>query len=250
MTLNMLSSQNSDTPLILAHRGAFCTSRYPENTLDAFKTAVEQGADGFELDVRLSRDGEIVVFHDRSLQRLMGVEKPVSRLNYSGIRKLNFLSSPRDSETYVPTLKDIFREFGSTVVYNIEVKSSSLFNGEMIDRLGNLIREYKLTERVWVSCFNPVFLYFWNKKFPAISTGYLFESWNWVTRWFSRLRFVQALHPSVSLLNDYHQIRSLGKPICYWTVNSEQELKSLRHMQVAGIITDDLPLTRRIILNA
>jgi len=249
MTSNTVFAQNLNSTLILAHRGAFLTSRYPENTLAAFRSAVEQGANGFELDVRLSMDGEIVVFHDKSFQRLMGVGDKVSHLNYSGIRKLRFLNLPKDTKTNIPSLKEIFQEFGKSVVYNIEVKASFMSYGEIIDRLGNLIRKFKMEQNVWVSCFDPLFLYFWNKKIPFIPTGYLFESWNWVTQFVSRTYFIIALHPAVSLLKYHDEIISYKKPICYWTVNTEPELKFLSHRKVAGIITDNLPLTKKIVSN-
>ena len=59
------------SPLIIAHRGD--VSKAPENTIPAFLSAHGRGADGIELDVRLTRDGQLVVYHDRSLRRIGGV---------------------------------------------------------------------------------------------------------------------------------------------------------------------------------
>ena len=72
-------------PLIIAHRGA--SAHAPENTLAAFRRAVEAGADGIELDVRLARDGVAVVFHDSSLKRTAGRDDKLAHYTSSELRK-------------------------------------------------------------------------------------------------------------------------------------------------------------------
>ena len=77
-------------PLILAHRGSPKSANFPENTIPAFREAVELGADGFELDIHLTKDKELVVFHDYRLKRLMGVPGGVSSLDSREISQLSF----------------------------------------------------------------------------------------------------------------------------------------------------------------
>ena len=71
---------------IFAHRGF--SARFPEGTRAAYEGAVVAGADGFECDVRLSRDNEVICFHDRTIKRIAGVRKAVARLTAQELHKL------------------------------------------------------------------------------------------------------------------------------------------------------------------
>jgi len=74
-------------PLIIAHRGASALA--PENTFAAFKKALADGADGLEFDVRLTKDGEVIVFHDATLARLSDRKNLVSSLTLEELRKID-----------------------------------------------------------------------------------------------------------------------------------------------------------------
>ncbi|MFA4641492.1 glycerophosphodiester phosphodiesterase family protein [Pyrococcus kukulkanii] len=100
--------------LVFAHRGY--SSKYPENTLLAFRKAIEAGADGIELDVWLSRDGVPVVIHDMTLERLAGVSKSVKAMT------LSELKSVRIRGEKIPTLEEVFANIPSNVEVNVEIK--------------------------------------------------------------------------------------------------------------------------------
>jgi glycerophosphoryl diester phosphodiesterase len=85
--------------LIFAHRGY--SAKFPENSLTAFKKAFEAGADGVELDVRLTRDGKIIVFHDADMKRMFGIDRRSRDTDYSDIEKLRF------SGESVPILSEV-----------------------------------------------------------------------------------------------------------------------------------------------
>ena len=101
----MLPGAEESRPQYLAHRGA--TLEAPENTLPAYRLAMEQGADGIECDVTFSRDKVIVMSHDASLKRAAGVDRPVEELEFSELRKLDFSCGRKGfRNTPIPTLAE------------------------------------------------------------------------------------------------------------------------------------------------
>ena len=116
-------------PRIFAHRGA--STRAPENTLEAFRAAVEEGAGGLELDVRLTRDGRVVVLHDETVDRTTDGAGAVGRMTLSELRGLDagYHFTPDGGRTHpfrgrgvrVPTLAEVLREFPGVRV-NIDIK--------------------------------------------------------------------------------------------------------------------------------
>jgi glycerophosphoryl diester phosphodiesterase len=121
----------SDWPLNVAHRGA--SARAPENTLEAFRLAVEAGAGGLELDVHMSSDGEVVVIHDATVDRTTDGSGAVAGMTLGELRALDagYRFSPDGGRTYpyrdrdvgIPTLAEVYDEFQATYV-NIEIKEA------------------------------------------------------------------------------------------------------------------------------
>src|SRR5215210_1913668 len=118
-----------DWPPIFAHRGA--SARAPENTLEAFRLAVEAGAGGLELDVRVTRDGEVVVIHDASVDRTTEGSGAVAGMTLAELRSLDagYRFSPDGGSTYpyrgrglgIPTLAGVYEEFPTARV-NLDIK--------------------------------------------------------------------------------------------------------------------------------
>lgn len=121
----------TDWPMDFAHRGA--SLRAPENTLEAFRAAVEAGAAGLELDVHMTRDGRIVVVHDATVDRTTDGSGAVREMTLEEIRVLDagYRFSPNGGSSYpyrgrdlrVPTLEEIFHEFPDSAV-NVEIKEA------------------------------------------------------------------------------------------------------------------------------
>src|SRR5512135_2653183 len=113
--------QPRPTPLVLAHRGA--SLHAPENTLAAFTLAADQGADGIELDVKLTRDGSIVVMHDATVDRTTTGHGRVSDLTLSEIKALDAGSNfePQFAQERVPLLEEVFAAVAGRLMINIEL---------------------------------------------------------------------------------------------------------------------------------
>ncbi len=101
--------------LVLGHRGY--SAKYPENTLLAFKKAIEAGADGIELDVWLTRDGEVVVIHDETVGRTSNGSGRVKEMTLEKLKVLDFGDGER-----IPTLEEVFEAIPEDTVVNVEIK--------------------------------------------------------------------------------------------------------------------------------
>ncbi len=242
---NIINHQG--TPLILGHRGSLIRDRFPENTIPSFREALELGADGFELDLLLSRDLQLMVFHDSTLKRLLGIKKSICLLNSEDISRFTFLNEPENAQTRIPHLEDLFEEFGSSVYYNLEIKSPSIsfphifYFHRLVKLLKEQIDRFGLSDKVWISSFDPSALRLWHQSDQVVPAAFLFEKWNPVIRYIAGRHYIQALHPAVHLGDDIADIKKIGKPLCFWTVNMENSLEEELARDAFAVITDNLP---------
>ena len=103
---------------IWAHRGS--STKYIENTMQAFEEAIADQADGIELDVQRTKDGQLVVYHDERLKRLTGVDKFLWQLNWTELQALDLHSL--NEEAKIPLLKDVLELMQDTdLIVNIEL---------------------------------------------------------------------------------------------------------------------------------
>ncbi len=236
--------QNPGRPLVLGHRGSLLKENFPENSIPAFREALELGADGIELDVRLSKEGEVVVCHDRNLKRLCGVERNLDKLKISEIKELELISDKK-FQVRIPLLAEVFEIFGSDLVYNIEIKKKWTSYRILVKKLNSLIRDFHLQDVVWISCFDLLFLGWWRKINKNIPTAFLIENWNLLTVWLSERSFIDVIHPDIRLLPQIINRPPDSKYLCFWTVNNRPDLEKVKNIAgVFAIITDDVKLAR------
>jgi len=218
---------------ILGHRGY--PKKYTENTIESFKAAIEFGADGVELDVWKTKDGEIVVSHDSNLQRIFGVDLEIKESTLKEIKE----------KAPVPTLKEVFETIPYGKIINVEIKDE-----EAGDDVVKLVKEYGISEFVIFSSFNHQLIKKLSEKYADEKFGYLFDkshvylTLNDLKTMFTPQNIYSANLP-VQLL-DYDSelfyklidlLKYMGKKIVLWTVNDENILKKV---QVDYIITDDV----------
>ena len=141
-------------PLIYAHRGA--SGHAPENTLEAFRLAMEMGADGFELDVHMSKDGELVVIHDETVDRTTDGTGLVRDLT---LNQLKSLDASNGMDAYrcvkIPTLAEVFHLIRHTRhIVNVEIKTDEWFYPQIEEKCLALAKETGIEDRVIYSSFN------------------------------------------------------------------------------------------------
>jgi glycerophosphoryl diester phosphodiesterase len=229
--------------LNFAHRGASLLA--PENTLAAFELAVQQGADGIELDVRLCRTGEWVVIHDVRLNRTTNGRGFVRSKSIDELRDLDAGSSfhPQFANERIPTLADVLDWAKGRVLLNIEVKSQARRHEGAELRLLHLLRRHGVRRQCLLSSFNPIVLRRLARLDPSLPTALLLNV-KWMQRGTSksltRLMNINALHISRRLARPrfLEQIRRAGLRVMVWGANDPAALRRLIDYGVDGIITD------------
>lgn len=184
-----MENLSCNNPLIIAHRGASALA--PENTLAAFALASESGADGVELDVRLSGDGVPVVIHDSTLRRTGLCDGVISEMTSKELGRTGVghwfnrahpeLARDDYGREVIPTLDQVFNLFKTQsrtnpVIY-VEIKTDKTReeNVDLPAAVGRLINDYDLRDRVTVVSFNLKSLSRIKQLDPSIRTGALFE---------------------------------------------------------------------------
>lgn len=228
--------------LIFAHRGA--SAHAPENTMEAFRLAWDVGADGLEIDVQKSADGQLVVTHDENLARLTGVDAEVASTPYSELRALNAAAFRKDGSTaYIPLLEEVLELVKSSGLYlNIELKNTVVLYPELEEDTLAMVRDFGLEERIIFSSFNHYSIV----KLKALGTTAelallytegLYEPWN-----YAKGCGIAGLHPYYAnlVIPDYvAESHALGIAVRPWTVNSPDRLRQLLTLEPDALITDD-----------
>ncbi|MEO6776536.1 MAG: glycerophosphodiester phosphodiesterase [Kofleriaceae bacterium] len=176
-------------PLVVGHRGV--PRLHPENTLAGFRRAVELGVPAIELDVRLTRDGQAVVFHDPDLHRLTGTARNVSDLTWDELSKLRIRTAVRmgldchgdavvqhyERAERIPLFAEVLAEVASRVVINVELKldAQRWWPIEIGAVAARIIREAGVEDRVIVTSFDLRKLREAKRRHPGLALGFCFD---------------------------------------------------------------------------
>ncbi len=219
------------TSNIYAHRGLHTSNRIlPENSLPAFAAAKKYGC-GVELDVRLTQDKKLLVFHDDNFKRMCGNPRAVAGTPYSIISELRLLSS----DYAPPLLEDVLRVLnGTPVICEIKVPNSHRFDTAVCEKVCELIDSYP--GDVFIESFNPFVLQWFKKNRPEIIRGQLsmyftkknselpffarFAARSLLTNFLTRPDFI-AYRYSDDKTPAFSLCRKIFSPVCVaWTVKS------------------------------
>ncbi|HHS97904.1 MAG TPA: glycerophosphodiester phosphodiesterase [Chloroflexi bacterium] len=241
-----------ERPLNIAHRGASAVA--PQNTLAAFRRAAELGADGIELDVRLSADGVPVVIHDAVVDHTTDGTGRVADLPLAALKELDAGSwfDPAFAGERIPTLDEVFEEIGDTLLINVELKPEKDRRiGEAVVRR---VERHGLFDRVLLSSFDPFILRRVRRLTPHIPLGFLYE-----VAPLSRLARLlawampdlrpEAVHPHWRLIRRevVHRAHSRGQRVIAWTVDAPDAMRHLIDWGVDGIITNHPDQLRKVL---
>lgn len=231
-------------PLVLGHRGA--SAYAPENTLAAFRLALEQGADGIELDAKLSADGRIVVIHDQTVDRTTGGSGRVGEKTLAELRALDAggWCHPSFAGERIPTLEEVLEEVGGRCLVDIEITNYASPFDPLPVRIADLVRRFGLQDQVVLTSFFPTNLYRARRALPGVAVGQL--AWagalgalarGWVGRWFAP-RLLLPYHTDITP-ESVRREHTRGRRVIAWTVNETERAGRLLAWGVDGIITDD-----------
>lgn len=227
---------------IWAHRGA--SGYAPENTLEAFQLAVEMGADGVELDVQLTKDGEIVVIHDERIDRVSDGCGLVSDYTLDELKQFNFNKMHPEfvSMCRIPTLREVLEGLKDTgLSINIELKTGSNFYRGIEEKTVAIVNEMGYKDRVLYSSFNHRSVLEVRKYQPDAQIAFLYSHEMSKIADYALLNQVYAVNPGVlcTLYEDeMKECQQRNIEINVWTVNDEVQMKRLSKLGVNAIITN------------
>jgi glycerophosphoryl diester phosphodiesterase len=237
-----------ESPFIVAHRGI--SAKAPENTLASFRLAVRApGIDMVELDVRLTKDDQVIVLHDRTLQRTTTGNGTARKYALEELKKYDAGSwfDPAFKQERIPTLTEVLQLVGPSRWVDIEIKSELLEARRrrlVLDRVLDVVDQSGLNESVFFSSFDHHLIAELKRMRPDVITGALYNFF----RDFGRLpsKLAGRANASVficakgelqhSMIGDAH---AHGIAVYVYTLNSVKDAKRMTQLGVDGIISDN-----------
>lgn len=210
--------------MLLGHRGARLAAA--ENTIPAFELALKHGCDGFEFDVRQTRDSRAILCHDPRWQG-----KTVSRSTYKDLCR----------STALPLFEEVIDRFAGRAYLDIELKIEGLEQ-----QVTSVVTRHAKCESLVVSSFLPEALLAIRRALPQIKLGYIADKSAQLSRWKALPCEVVIAHMRVTTPKLIEQVHDDGNQIFVWTVNQRDEMLRLASMGVDGLISDDTELLGRV----
>jgi glycerophosphoryl diester phosphodiesterase len=234
--------------LIYGHRGY--SGKYPENTLLAFKKAIEYRADGIELDVHLTKDKKIVVCHDETIDRTYNGKGLISEMTLDELRKYDFKGQK------IPTLEEVFDLIGPTFKINVELKTDVIDSKELVEKVVEFIK-LNNRDRVLISSFNHKSIVYARKLGSDLKVGLLFDEIH-----FRQLEEIKKISLELGVFSynlpvygkgtkEMDEVinfaRDHGIKIIFWTVNSKEDMNYSIEKEAYVVITNEIESIRAIL---
>lgn len=226
---------------LYAHRGVM--ARYPENTMSAFRAAVDAKADGIEADVHMTKDGELVLIHDETIDRTTDGHGQVASMRLSELRRVN-AGVPFDVEDRIPTLEELLDLCrGTSLRLNLEVKTDiERYPGieeRLIDVIGN---QHLPVEQVVFSSFNHMTLNRLQKLAPEFERAVLLAQPLYDLVAYCEKVGATAVHPHVRTLTDDEilGLHEFGLAVRPYTVKTVADLERFRRLGVDALFVNDI----------
>ncbi|WP_214748988.1 glycerophosphodiester phosphodiesterase [Exiguobacterium sp. s189] len=224
-----------------AHRGVMALQ--PENTMSAFRLALDAGADGIETDVHLTKDGELVLIHDETLERTTDGSGLVSSYTLDELRRFN--AGVRSSQQEViPTLQELLELVrGESIRLNLEVKTDVLRYVGIESRLLDTIESSGINpSRILFSSFNHETVHRLKKMRPDIEAAILLAQPLYDTVEYLESVGADSVHPHIDRITD-EEVRLLqrhGVPVRPYTIKTDAQLERCQALQVDAIFVNDI----------
>jgi glycerophosphoryl diester phosphodiesterase len=226
--------------LIIAHRGA--SGYKPEMTIPAYELALQQNADGFETDVRLTKDLQLVGIHDRKTSRVSNSDLVVSKSTLKQLQDLDFSSDK--AKAGVMTIREFLTlalDSGKSLTLAIETKHITKHHGLLEHKLNELLTEFGLNTnqhekvKIVLMSFNPFAVLRFSKLNPLIPKVQLKEKNYPLLHLYPNPGNPEIVGPGIELLTKF---KDQGKKVFVWTVNSPQDMRFCLERGIDAIITN------------
>lgn len=235
---------------IIAHRGY--SAVYPENTMLAFRKAAEAGADGIELDVHLSRDGECMVIHDEALARTTGLPGSVQDYSRNELEAMDagYVKGGRSGFCPIPPLEEVLDYLSDKdVLLNIELKTAPVCYPGIEEKVLALVSKHSMADRVIYSSFN--WLSVWRmRELGATSPLGLLQDGQALTGLGAQMKAlgIECYHPSCRMLSDVTvaELKANERKINVWTVDRPEDILRCKAWGIDGLITNNPWKSRQV----
>lgn len=240
----------STKPLVWAHRGA--SGYAPENTLAAFQKAVDLAADGVELDIQLTKDDQIVVIHDETIDRTSNGKGWVKDYTLEELRAFNYnRTKPEYEHADIPTMREVFELLKPTGLFiNIEIKTGVVFYEKIEEKILALTKEMGMEDRVCYSSFNHYTVTRIHELKPDAEVGFLYADGPIDMPSYGVKHGVNALHPALyNLQYDgfVKECKEKGLKLNVWTVNERPYMEMCCQYGVDAIITNYPDIAKEVV---
>ncbi len=227
---------------VFAHRGL--SASYPENTILAFGKALDAGCEGIELDVQLTRDGELVIIHDESIDRTTDGKGKVRDFSFEELRRFDASGRFAGSHGFnsIPCLSEYFDLVKDrSVITNIELKNSVFAYPGIEEKLIAMVGKYGLADRVLYSSFNHQSLLKCRQIVPRCEIAFIISSWLISAGAYCRQHGGNYINPRFGFLTkeNMEELLDNGIRAMVWTVDEPEEMKRLAGMGVDSLITNE-----------
>jgi glycerophosphoryl diester phosphodiesterase len=227
---------------IFAHRGY--SAAFPENTMKAFIEAEKSGADGLEIDVQLTKDGEVVVIHDESVDRTTNGTGFIKDLTYKEIRKFDasYKNKKLLKKEPIPSFMELLEWLTTNkLICNVELKNGIFPYKGMEEKVISSIRHFKLEERVILSSFNHYSIVYCYQLAPEIETAPLYSEGIYMPWVYAQSIQSKGIHPKLIAAPNEIILRAMENGIAVrpYTVNKEKDMQRLLDIGCTAFITDD-----------
>ena len=236
-------------PLIISHRGA---NKYaPQNTIPAFKEAIEIGIDGFETDLHLTKDGHVVICHNYTIDETSTGKGKISDMTLDELKSYDFGSyfSNEFKDTEIPTIDEFLSLVESTdlKVLNIEIKPPKEKETAIVRETIKAVKEHGLFDKLLISSFSPEILKEAKRLDKNCKTGFLygpnspttpFVAWRIIS--YAKSLGCDAIHPHFIFVNKKYieKAHTAGLMVNPWTVDLPEIIDNLIRWGADGIITN------------
>jgi len=233
---------------IWGHRGAY--DHAPENTLTGFQLAADMGADGVEFDIQMTRDGEVVVIHDETVDRTSDGTGYVKDFTLAEIKKLNVnkkgITKPLFTE--IPTLDEALQLLKPIKLkINIELKTGIVYYEGIEAKALEIVKKHDISDRIVWSSFNHYSVQKVKQLEPNAETALLSALQIHITGEQCEKTGASALHPHIKqllypgLVEDCHKH---GIKVRAWTVNEPEDFKLAQDQNIDAICTNRIDTAR------
>lgn len=231
----------TDKTLIFAHRGA--SAYEPDNTMEAFELATKMGADGIELDVRLTKDGQVVIFHDSTLDRMTNMRGTIPEYTLAELKAMDFgygFFKNKRTNYKIATLDEVYELVAPLdIVVNVEIKEKT---PEIIGVCAEIAKRHNMQDKLIYSCFNHYQIRKVKEQIPDAFIAPL-HAFNLLDPWDYCLKIgAKATHPDKAVLKQepdfVKNCHDNGIRVHTWTVDEPEDIQLCLDMGVDVIMTN------------